>query len=169
VLYRYRIFFALAPLVAAAWPVGAQETPPAVAQEPPVVAQEALPVADAPKATIYIYRPSKFQGKTLEPDVFCDEKKVADMDNGRYFALKVDPGAHVVRSNEKDSIIDQDFEGGKVYYVKISILPGFFKGHGQIAPVSERQALVEMKKLKPLDKKNVEASAAEIVVLEALK
>jgi hypothetical protein len=129
----------------------------------PVIAQ------DAAKATVYVYRQKKFGGSGLSPSVFVDDKKVADMDNGRYFALKLEPGTHVVRSNEKDSEIDQAWEAGKVYFVKINIATGFLKGHGQIAPVSEKQARNEMEKLKPLDAEDVEESARAMVVLGPLK
>ena len=73
---------------------------------------------DGSKATVYIYRPGKFFGKTLEPSVFLDEQKLLDMDNARYLALKLDPGRHVLRSNEKNSEIDQAWDAGQTYYVK---------------------------------------------------
>jgi uncharacterized protein DUF2846 len=76
---------------------------------------------DDSKATVYAYRPGKFMGKALEPSVFLDDKKLLDMDNARYFALKLDPGRHILRSNEKDSEIDQTREAAKTYYVKITI------------------------------------------------
>ena len=79
-----------------------------------VAALPALAQDDA-KATVYVYRPGKFMGKALEPSVFLDEQKLLDMDNGRYFTLKLDPGKHTVRSNEKDSEIDQTWEAGKKY------------------------------------------------------
>jgi hypothetical protein len=74
-------------------------TPPPSPAPVPVTSQ------DDSKATVYVYRPGKFMGKALEPSVFLDDKKLLDMDNARYFALKLDPGRHILRSNEKDSEI----------------------------------------------------------------
>jgi hypothetical protein len=121
------------------------------------------------KATIYIYRPGKFVGKALEPSVFLDEQKLLDMDNARYLALKLDPGRHIVRSNEKDSEIDQIWEAGKTYYVKITIVTGMMKGHGQMGMVTDKLALKEMQKLRPLDRDHVEAAYLAVVDLTPIK
>jgi hypothetical protein len=129
----------------------------------PAVAQ------DDAKATVYVYRPGKFIGKALEPSVFLDEQKLLDMDNGRYFALKLDSGRHIIRSNEKDSEIDQTWEAGKAYYVKITIAAGMMKGHGQMGMVTEKLALKEMQKLRPLDRDNVKADYRAIVDLTPIK
>ncbi len=138
-------------------------TPPPSAASTPVTGQ------DDSKATVYVYRPGKFFGKALEPSVFLDEQKLLEMDNARYFALKLDPGRHVVRSNEKDSEIDQTWEAGKTYYIKITIAAGKMKGHGQMGMVTENLALREMQKLRPLDRDHVEADYLAIVYLTPLK
>lgn len=124
---------------------------------------------DDAKATVYVYRPGKLMGKALEPSVFLDEQKLLDMDNGRYFALKLDPGKHILRSNEKDSEIDQTWEAGKVYYVKITIAAGMMKGHGQMGMVTEKLALKEMQKLRPLDSDHVKEDRRAIVDLSPIK
>jgi hypothetical protein len=54
---------------------------------------------EAPPAIVYVYRPWEAFGFGLEPAVFCDEQKVARMDNGRYFLLKLEPGVHAIRSS----------------------------------------------------------------------
>lgn len=121
---------------------------------------------DVSKATVYVYRKEKAFGYALEPSVFLDGQRVAAMDNGRYFALVLEPGSHIVQSNEKESKIEQTFEAGKVYFAKINIVTGFAKGHGHIALVSEEQGRKDMARLKPLDAKNVEPSARDCVSLE---
>jgi hypothetical protein len=121
------------------------------------------------KATVYIYRPGKFFGKALEPSVFLDEQKLLDMDNARYLVLKLDPGRHILRSNEKNSEIDQLWDGGHAYYIKITIAAGMMKGHGQMGMVTEKLALKEMQGLRPLDKDNVEPGYLAMVDLAPLK
>ena len=101
--------------------------------------------------------------------MFLDEQKLLDMDNARYFTLRVDPGRHVFRSNEKDSEIDQTWEGGKSYIVNITIAPGMMKGHGQMGMVTEALALKEMLKLRPLDSDHVEAASLAIVDLTPIR
>jgi hypothetical protein len=124
---------------------------------------------DDAKATVYVYRPSKFVGKALEPSVFLDDQKLLDMDNGRYFALRLDAVRHIIRSNEKDSEIDQTWEAGKTYYVKITIAAGMMKGHGQMGMVTEKLAVKEMQKLRPLDRDNIKADYLSIVDLTPIK
>jgi Protein of unknown function (DUF2846) len=127
------------------------------------------PARPGAKATVYVYRPGKLFGKTLEPSVFLDEQKLLDMDNARYFALKLDPGRHIIRSNEKDSEIDQTWEPNKTYYVKITIAAGMMKGHGQMGMVTESLALKELQRLRPLDRENVEANYLPLVDLTPIE
>ena len=42
------------------------------------------------------YRFKRFGGGALEPTVYCDDKPLARMDNGRYFGFQVPAGKHVV-------------------------------------------------------------------------
>ena len=49
--------------------------------------------ADSQKATIYFYRIKQFAGSGLEPSVYCDDKELARMDNGRYFGVTLEPSA----------------------------------------------------------------------------
>lgn len=121
------------------------------------------------KATVYIYRPGKFVGKALEPSVFLDEQKLLDMDNARYLALKIAPGRHILRSNEKNSEIDQMWDGGQTYYIKLTIAAGMMKGRGQMGMVTEKLALKEMQRLRPLDKDKIEPDYRAIVDLTPLK
>jgi Protein of unknown function (DUF2846) len=122
-----------------------------------------------PKATVYIYRPGKLMGKALEPSVFLDEQKLLDMDNARYLAVKLEPGRHILRSNEKNSEIDQTWDASKTYYVKITIAAGMMKGHGQMGMVTEKLALKEMEKLRPLDRENVAKDYLAVVDFTPLK
>ena len=116
-------------------------------------------------ATVFVYRPGKFFGKALEPSVFLDEQKVLDMDNGRYLTLRIPAGRHILRSNEKNSEIDQVWQAGQTYFVKITIAAGMMKGRGQMGMVTEKLALAEMKKLRPLNRENVTPTFVDLVDL----
>ena len=50
--------------------------------------------------SVFIYRPTKIVGSALEPSVFVDETELARMDNNRYFAIKVKPGKHIIRTTD---------------------------------------------------------------------
>jgi hypothetical protein len=149
----------------------ARSTKPAAAPNttPTSSGPVAANVAAAAKATVYVYRPGTFMGKGLEPSVFLGEQKILDMDNGRYLTLHLDAGRHIVRSNEKNSEIDQAWEAGQTYYVKMAIATGVMKGHGPMAMVTEKLAMKEMQELRPLDGDNVEPESRRIVDLKPIK
>jgi hypothetical protein len=137
-----------------------------VAQEPAAAPQAGD--AAASKATVYVYRYKQFVGSALEPIVYCDEAELAHMDNGRYFAVKVDPGKHVFRSNDKQSGMELDLKAGQNYFIRLEIATGFMKGHGRLVSMSAEQASYELKssKLKPLDAGKV-VDKARVSVEEA--
>ncbi len=103
------------------------------------------------KATLYVYRYKQFVGKALSPSVYCDEAELARMVNGRYFTVKLDPGKHSFRSNDKQSGIDLNMNGGQSYFIRVEIATGFLKGHGRLTLMAGEQAAYELKQLKPLD------------------
>lgn len=118
------------------------------------------------KATVYFYRYKQYVGSALSPSVYCDEGELARMENGRFFAAKLTPGKHVLRSNDKQSGIEAELKGGQEYYVRVELVPGAWKGHGRLTLVQPEQGAYEVKKLKPLDaemvkdKEHVGGSAA---------
>ena len=101
--------------------------------------------------TVYIYRPSKMVGKALEPSVFCDGVELARMDNGRFFTLKLKPGKHRVHMTNKEKGFEINMGRGEVYYFRVGIEMGMWKGHGKITLDDNEKGAAEIKKLKPLD------------------
>jgi hypothetical protein len=128
------------------------------AQEPaasptPTPAESPAPaptvVSDA-KPRIYFYRIKQFAGSALEPTVYCDEKELARMDNGRYFVVTLDPGKHTCRMGDKQTGFEVDMKTGEEYYAKISIEAGVFKGRGRLTLLAKEQGAFELKKVKLL-------------------
>jgi len=119
-------------------------------------------------ATVYFYRYKQFVGGALEPSIYCDEAQLARMDNGRYFALKIDAGKHTFHSNDKQSGVELDVKPGQQYFVRMEIATGFAKGHGRLVLMSPEQGGYELKsnKLKPLDPGKV-VDKARVSVEEA--
>jgi hypothetical protein len=128
----------------------------ALAQEPAKTAPQTAEVKPA-RATVYVYRYKQFVGSALTPSVFCDEAQLARMENGRYFAAKVDPGKHTFRSNDPQSGMELDVKSGQEYFVRVEIATGLMKGHGRLILMSPEQGSYELKskKLKPLDEAKV--------------
>lgn len=109
------------------------------------------------KATVYVYRYKQFAGSALSPSVFCDDTQLARMDNGRYFAAKIDPGKHTFHSNDQQSGLELDAKAGQEYFIRVEIATGFMKGHGRLVLMSAEQGSYELNssKLKPLDSSKV--------------
>lgn len=128
----------------------------AIAQEPVADSQKTAE-AKPSKATVYVYRYKQFVGAALAPSVYCDETELARMENGRYFTVKLDPGKHNFRSNDKQSGTELDVKAGQEYFLRVEIAAGFAKGHGRLVLVPAEQGGYELKssKLKPLDSKKV--------------
>lgn len=130
-------------------------------------ATAAAPQSD--KATVYFYRYKQFVGSALAPSIYCDEAQLARMDNGRYFAVKLDPGKHAFRSNDKQSGAEIELKAGQEYFFRVEIASGFMKGHGRLVMMVPEQARYELKtkNLKPLDADKVTDKAR--VSLEPLQ
>ena len=120
------------------------------------------------QATVYIYRYKQFVGSALSPSVYCDENELARMDNGKFFVVKLAPGKHVFRSNDKQAGVESDLKAGQDYYIRVELATGFMKGHGRLVAVGPDQGSYEIKNLKPLSADKVKDGAHVIPVnLEA--
>jgi hypothetical protein len=113
-------------------------------------------------ATVFIYRPNKMVGKALEPSVFVDETELARMDNGRYFALRLKPGKHIIRMTDDKKGYAVDMGPGQTYFFRIGLEMGMFKGHGKITLDDRERAVEEIKKLKFLGQDKIKATALVI-------
>lgn len=121
-----------------------------------------------PTSVVYVYRYKQFVGSALAPSVYCDEVQLARMENGRYFAVNVDPGQHTFRSNDKQSGIQLDIKPGQEYFIRLDIAAGFMKGHGRLILTAAEQGRYELQsnQLKPLDASKV-ADTSRVSVTEA--
>ena len=125
------------------------ETLVAVAMEPTAASSE--------EATVFIYRPNKWGGRALEPSVFVDETELARMDNGRYFAIKLKPGKHIIRLTEDKKGYALDMGPGQTYFFRVGIEAGMWKGHGKITLDDRERAIEEIKKLKFIGEDKIKA------------
>lgn len=121
------------------------------------VASEGASPANTADATVFIYRPSKMLGKALEPSVFVDDTELARMDNGRYFALKMKAGKHIVHMTDDKKGYAIDMGPGQTYFFRIGIEMGMMKGHGKITLDDADRATAEIKKLKFIGKDKIKA------------
>ena len=97
-------------------------------------------------------------GKALEPSVFVDDIELARMDNGRYFAVKLKPGKHVIHMTDDKKGYALDMGPGQTYFFRIGIEMGMMKGRGKITLDDAERAVEEIKKLKFIGQDKIKAS-----------
>jgi hypothetical protein len=117
------------------------ETAPAI--QPPEAPTAAQPIAEF--GYLVCYRQKRFVGAILNTSVFLDEVELADMDNGCYIIAKAAPGAHAVRADEKKDTLPVNVEAGKVYYFRMELAVGLWKGHGRLKEVDATTGEKEFK------------------------
>jgi hypothetical protein len=61
----------------------------------------------------------------VKPSIYCDERDVARVQNGRSVVLALTPGKHTFRSNDSQSQINVDLKAGEAYYIRLDIATGF--------------------------------------------
>lgn len=138
----------------------AQDPAPTPAPSPdaspaPSPAAAESPAAPKTKGRIFFYRIKQYAGSALEPSVYCDDKQLARMDNGRYFAVDFEPGEHTCNMGDKQTGFTLNVKAGEEYYAKITVETGFWKGHGRLTLLQKEQGAFEMKKVKPLSASKV--------------
>jgi hypothetical protein len=142
-----------------------------LAQEPKVVASPDAPLVKttpepakpADRTLIYFYRIKQFAGSALEPSVYCDDKELARMDNGRYFGVTLEPGKHICSMGDKQTGFEIDVKSGEEYYARITIDTGFWKGRGRLTLMQKEQGAFELKKVKPLSADKVKNRSLVII------
>jgi len=150
------------PFLALAFPLLLSAQTPEVSPEPsPVEAEpiaaapvappapEAQPGAETQGAILLIYRQKRFAGAILNTSVFVDDVEIADLDNGTYLKVKVTPGEHAIRADEKKDAMVLPVEPGKTYYFRMALRAGLWKGHGKLEPVDAVTGEKEFTEWKP--------------------
>lgn len=106
-------------------------------------------------AVVYFYRPWKYVGGGVSPDIQEDGKTIVTMYNGGYYPHYVSEGKHIytVESFENKDSITIDALAGHEYYVTTGINFGVLTGRYNIKLVSDKQrAISEIKECKLIKK-----------------
>jgi hypothetical protein len=120
------------------------------------------PVSSDPFAYIRVYRLKQVPGSNFTPPIFVDDKQIAEVGNGRRVTIKVTPGPHMIKSDDKTGI-SINAKGGQEFYISIQELPGgFLKGRGKLTMVANEQGKPEYAVTKPVEEaRKVDKDAIE--------
>jgi hypothetical protein len=125
-----------------------------IAEAAPTVGAEAAAAAEpaeVEKATLVFFRMKRMAGAALNTSVYIDGVEIADLDNGTYIKVALDPGTHTFHSDEEKDAVDLEITPGELYYVKVGLKRGLWKGHGELIFMDREEGIKEFeaKKLKP--------------------
>jgi len=136
--------------------MAAPATTPAPAPAPTAAPAIETASADASSAaTVIIYRPKSFFGMALRPTVMLGGADLANITNGRFYKGMFPPGHYLFQMDDKKSGADLELKAGETYYMKVEIVPGFWKGGGKMTVMANEQGSYEITQLKPLDANEV--------------
>jgi hypothetical protein len=106
--------------------------------------------------------------KRAAPDVFCDGKKLAELDGGRYFVLRLPPGEYSFHSkNKKNGGVLLNVEEGKTYYLRLEMEhTGYFLKFSGISVVQPEQGAFTIKQLRAIPRKYVKDPHIDLAYTE---
>ncbi|OFV99996.1 MAG: hypothetical protein A3H28_14910 [Acidobacteria bacterium RIFCSPLOWO2_02_FULL_61_28] len=129
-----------------------------------LVTTMSLQAQDSPQ-TIYVYRYKEGGGfLNVKFPIYLDDREVARIENGRFFVIRVKPGDHILRSNDKQSGIQLSAQQTFIRIEPCNHCPGW-KVAGRVSLEGPEQAVVELKKLKYSDAKDIKDN--NLVLLSA--
>ena len=97
-------------------------------------------------ATIYVYRPYKFESSLLKPPVTCGDQS-ASIGPGGYHAFVVPAGQTVECSVQTETIDQVEIHAEpRVYYFKEDFGWGVLRGHPHLNPIDADEAQTEIQK-----------------------
>jgi hypothetical protein len=120
------------------------------AQEQPPPSQAAPPIA-----RVHVYRLPQFVGSALFPSIYVDGEQVARVGNGRRVTIKLTPGSHNIKSDDKGSAITLDVKAGQEYFIRLDEVQGMMKGKGKVTLVSSDQGAPEYNLQRPIEESRV--------------
>jgi hypothetical protein len=130
----------------------AQQSSAPVLPSPAAPAASAGANATAADATcLRVYRQRRYAGSALAPSIYVDDQQIARVGNGRRVSIRLTPGPHTIRSDDKSSAISLDVKQGQEYFIRVDEATGFWKGHGRLTLVLPEQGSAEYKLEKPIE------------------
>jgi hypothetical protein len=108
---------------------------------------------------VVIYREQRFAGSALSPTVSVNGHDLVNVGSGEVFVGAFRPGHYVFESNDKNSGTELDLKPGESVFIKMEIVPGFWRGNGRLQQVASEQGMFESKRLQPVQLHDIEDPA----------
>ena len=103
------------------------------------------PQLDTDNGRIYFYRPGKFVGAAIQPDIMLNGRKVGTAQPGGFFHIDTPPGNYeVLVATEVKETVNFRLLAGQTRYVRLKIGLGLVVGRMYPELVDESRALGEL-------------------------
>jgi hypothetical protein len=79
---------------------------------------QSTPPQDASTARVYMYRLGAYTGAARRMTLSLDGERFAYLQNGRYWAVKLPAGEHVIADKDPNDYLKFSVEAGRVYYIR---------------------------------------------------
>lgn len=107
------------------------------------------------KAIVYIYRRSA-KSSRVSPTVVLDGKKLAKLDEGRYFLVKLEPGDYSFTTESKTSKpIPLSVAAGKTYYLRLDTTRIVYTVKSHLILEAAEDAEREMESIRPINANDI--------------
>ena len=156
ILFLFLLFALACSSSTTTQPASTPPSPTPAAAIAPAPAPAPAPVNRADAATVYIYRPKAFMGFALRPTVLLDGKDLVNIGNGKLYTGYFTPGTYKFEMDDKKSGAKLDLKSGEAYYMRVEIVPGFWKGGGRMTLMDPRQGSTEIEGLEPVPPTEIE-------------
>jgi hypothetical protein len=143
-------------LILVAASLGACASSSATKPANPQVVAKMRAIDQTKMATMVVYRSREYMGAALRPTVVLDGKDLVNIGNGKVFVAPLSPGHHTFEMDDKKSGTTVDLKPGQDVYLKIEIVPGFWKGGGKMTHVMPQQGNYEATRLDLIEPKEIE-------------
>jgi hypothetical protein len=124
----------------------------------PVVVSK-LQSVGSQSAAVVIYREKNYAGYALRPTVMLDGRDFVHIGNGRVFVGAFRPGHYVFQMDDKKSGTELNLRPGQTAYMKVEIVPGFWKGGGRMTQMAPEQGSFEARRLQLIESNEIELPA----------
>lgn len=103
-----------------------------------------------------LYRPPEFSGSALYPSVYVDGKQVVRLGNGRRVTIKLSPGSHDIKSDDK-ATVTLNVAAGQEYFIRVDEVQGMMKGKGKATLVPSERGAPEYNRERPIEESRIVA------------
>ena len=125
----------------------------------PAVMQKLDQIDKRTMATVHLSGKQFRLEAALRPTVMLDGQDFVNVGNGKVFVGAFRPGHYVFEMDDKKSGTELNLAPGQMAYMKVELVPGFWKGGGRLLQMAPDQGAFEAKRLDLMPSQEIEIAS----------